>query len=47
MRDIRVFTNLDQGSQMIIVVSILTTFEASSIFKGSWDSRKNLLELKI
>ncbi len=32
---------------MIIFGSILTTFEASFIFWGSWGSIKNWLELKI
>jgi len=32
---------------MIIFGSILTTFELSSIFGGSWGSIKNWLELKI
>ncbi len=35
------------GSKMIIFESILTTFEASFIFRGSWGSIKNWLELKI
>jgi hypothetical protein len=30
------FTDLDQGSETIICKSILTTFEASSIFKAAW-----------
>jgi len=30
--------DLDQRSEMIIFESILTTFESSSIFGGSWDS---------
>jgi hypothetical protein len=32
---------------MIIFGSILTTFELSSIFEGSWGSVENLLEPKI
>jgi len=32
---------------MIILGSILTTFESSSIFEGSWGSIKNWLEPKI
>jgi hypothetical protein len=32
---------------MIIFESILTPFEASFIFCGSWGSIKNLLELEI
>jgi hypothetical protein len=32
---------------MIIFESILTTFEVSFIFGGSWGSIKNFLELKI
>jgi len=31
---------------MIIYGSILTTFELSSIFGGSWESIENWLELK-
>jgi hypothetical protein len=34
-------------SEMIIFESTLTTFEASFIFRGSWGSIKNWLELKI
>jgi len=32
---------------MIILRSILTTFESSSIFEGSWGSFENWLEPKI
>jgi hypothetical protein len=38
------FTDLDQGSEMIIFESILTTFKASVIFRGQ--SCKNWLGLK-
>jgi len=31
---------------MIIFVSILTTFESSNIFGGSWGSIENWLDLK-
>ncbi len=41
------FTDLDQSSEMIYFESILTTFEESFIFQGSWDGSKNWLELKI
>jgi hypothetical protein len=40
-------TNLYQGSKMIIFESILNNFAASLIFRGSSDSRKNWLRLKI
>jgi hypothetical protein len=30
------FPNLDQGNKMIIFQSILTTFIASAVFRGSW-----------
>ena len=36
--------DLDWQSKMIIFESILTTFEASVIFQGSWGSSKNWLE---
>jgi len=32
---------------MIILESILTTFKSSIIFRGSWGSCENLLELNI
>ncbi len=35
------FADLDQGSKMIILKSILTTFIASVIFRGRWGSSKN------
>ena len=38
-------TNLDYQIKMIIFVSILTTFEASFVFSGSWGSRKIGLSL--
>jgi hypothetical protein len=41
------FSNLDQGSEMIIFELILTTFMASIIFRGRWGSSRNVLELKI
>ncbi len=41
------FTDLDQGSKMIIFESIFTTFIASVVFRGPWNSGKNWLELKI
>jgi hypothetical protein len=41
------FTDLDQGSEMIIYKSILTTFIVSVVFRGSWGSSKNWLKLKI
>ncbi len=41
------FTNLDQGSKVIIFEAILTTFKGSVIFKGHYGSRKNCLERKI
>jgi hypothetical protein len=41
------FADLDQGCEMIILESILTTFIASVIFRGHWGSSKNLLDLKI
>jgi hypothetical protein len=41
------FTNLDQVGEMIILESILTTFEASFVLRGSRGSSKNWLELKI
>ncbi len=40
------FTNLDQGSEMIILKSILTTFIASIVFRSCWGSRKNYSSLK-
>jgi hypothetical protein len=40
-------TDLDQRSKMIIFGSILTTFESSSIFGGSWGSIENWFEPKI
>jgi hypothetical protein len=41
------FTNLDQGSEMTIFESILTTFIASIIFRSGWSCNTNWLELKI
>ncbi len=41
------FTDLDQGSEIIMFESILTAFEPSSIFCVSQGSNKNWLELKI
>ncbi len=41
------FTDFDQGSKMIIFVSILATFKASVVFRGRWGSSKNWLKLKI
>ncbi len=42
------FTELDHGSGIIILKSILTTFRSKShFFRGSWGSFKNWLELKI
>jgi hypothetical protein len=41
------FTDLDPGSEMTIFESVLTTFTASVVFRDSWVSRKNWLELKI
>jgi len=38
--------DLDQHSEMIMFGSILTTFELSSIFGGSWGSIGNWLEPK-
>jgi len=38
--------DFDQGSEMIIFESILTTFEPSRIFGGSWGSIENWLEPK-
>jgi len=41
-------TDLDkQSSKMIIFESILTTFELSIIFRGSWGSSVNCLEPEI
>ena len=37
-------TDLDLRLEMIIFESILTTFEASTIFWGSWGSSENQLE---
>ena len=39
-------TELDFRPEMIIFESILTTFEASHIFRGSWGSSENQLEPK-
>jgi len=39
-------TDLDLGSEMIIFESILTTFKASVVFRGSWGSSVNWLEPK-
>ena len=36
-------TDLDLRREMIIFESILTTFEASTIFSGSWGSSENQL----
>jgi len=36
------FSDLDQGIEMIIFEPILTTFEASFIFWGNWDSGSSL-----
>jgi hypothetical protein len=41
------FTDLDQGIKMIIFQSMLTTFTASVVFRGSWGSIEMWLELKI
>jgi hypothetical protein len=41
------FTDLDQGSKMIIFESILATFIASVVFSSPKGSSKNWLELKI
>jgi hypothetical protein len=41
------FTDLDQGSMMIIFQSILTAFIASVAFRGGWGSSETWLELKI
>ncbi len=38
--------DLDNYSKMTIFVSILTTFIASVIFRGSWGNRVNWLEPK-
>jgi len=38
--------DLDYQSQKIIFESILTTFESSSIFGGSWGSIENWLKPK-
>ncbi len=40
-------TDLDQGCEMIIFESILTTFIVSIVFRGLWANSKNWLELKI
>jgi hypothetical protein len=40
------FVYLDQGSEMIIYESILTTFEKSAIFRGNWAASKIGLSLK-
>ena len=42
--DTECVTDLDLQREMIIFVSILTTFEASTIFSGSWGSSGNELE---
>jgi len=39
-------TELDLQSEMIIFESILTTFEMSNIFGGSWGSSANWLKPK-
>jgi len=39
-------TELDYQTEMIIFGSILTTFESSSVFEGSWGSIENWLEPK-
>jgi hypothetical protein len=39
--------DLDQGSEMIIFESILTDFEASTIFSSSRVSGKSWLDLKV
>jgi len=39
-------TDLDLRNEMIIFGSILTTFESSSIFGGSWVSIENWLKPK-
>ncbi len=41
------FSYQNQGSEMIIFESTLTTFIASIIFRGCWGRIKNCLELKI
>jgi hypothetical protein len=41
------FTDLDQGSEMIIFESILTTFKESVIYRRNWGGGKNWLEPKI
>ncbi len=38
------FTDLDQGNETIILESLFTTLEASSIFWGSWGSREKLAQ---
>jgi hypothetical protein len=40
-------TDLDYRSKMIIFGLILTTFELSSIFGGSWSTIENWLQPKI
>jgi hypothetical protein len=40
-------TDLNQGIEMIIFESIMTTFEPSFIFRGSLGSSKNWLEHSI
>ncbi len=43
----RLYSEFQGFSETIIFGSILTTFDVSFIFWGSWGSIKNLLELKI
>jgi hypothetical protein len=39
--------DLGQNGEIIILDSILTIFEANTIFCGSWSSSKNWFELEI
>ncbi len=41
------FMDLDQGNEKIIFELLLTIFELSSSFGGSWGSSKNWIELII
>jgi hypothetical protein len=41
------FADLYQGSKMFIFVSIFATFITSVVFRDTWDSSKNWLELNI
>jgi len=40
-------TDVDEQSEMIVFESILTTFELSIVFKGSWGTSEYWLEPKI